>query len=82
MLNIDEIQNGLVIDHIQAGTAIGLLDLLGIKSNRTASVAPVSYTHLDVYKRQIKAIALLLRRFSIKPCTLTVLPIEFCTWLM
>lgn len=39
MLNIDEIQNGLVIDHIQAGTAIGLLDLLGIKSNRTASVA-------------------------------------------
>ena len=23
MLNIDEIQNGIVIDHIKAGTAIG-----------------------------------------------------------
>ena len=39
MLNIDEIQNGIVIDHIAAGTAIGLMDLLGIKDNRTASVA-------------------------------------------
>ena len=39
MLNIDEIQNGIVIDHIKAGTAVGLMDLLGIKSNRTASVA-------------------------------------------
>ena len=37
MLNIDEIQNGIVIDHIKAGTAVG----------------PVSYTHLDVYKRQL-----------------------------
>ena len=26
MLNIDEIQNGIVIDHIKAGTAIGLMD--------------------------------------------------------
>ena len=39
MLNIDEIQNGIVIDHIKAGTAVGLMDLLGIKDNRTASVA-------------------------------------------
>ena len=38
MLNIDEIQNGIVIDHIKAGTAIGLMDLLGIKGNRTSSV--------------------------------------------
>ena len=30
MLNIDEIQNGIVIDHIKAGTAIGLMDLLGV----------------------------------------------------
>ena len=36
MLNIDEIQNGIVIDHIKAGTAIGLMDLLGIAGNRTA----------------------------------------------
>ena len=34
MLNIDEIQNGIVIDHIKAGTAIGLMDLLGIAGNR------------------------------------------------
>ena len=27
MLNIDEIQNGIVIDHIKAGTAVGLMDL-------------------------------------------------------
>ena len=39
MLNIDEIQNGIVIDHIKAGTAVGLMDLLGIAGNRTASVA-------------------------------------------
>ena len=39
MLNIDEIQNGIVIDHIKPGTAIGLMDLLGIKGNRTSSVA-------------------------------------------
>ena len=29
MLNIDEIQNGIVIDHIKAGTAVGLMELLG-----------------------------------------------------
>ena len=39
MLNIDEIQNGIVIDHIKAGTAVGLMDLLGIAGNRTANVA-------------------------------------------
>ncbi len=39
MLNIDEIQNGIVIDHIKAGTAVGLMELLGITQNRTASVA-------------------------------------------
>ena len=39
MVNIDEIQNGIVIDHIKAGTAVGLMDLLGIAGNRTASVA-------------------------------------------
>lgn len=39
MLNIDEIQNGIVIDHIKAGTAVGLMDLLGIKDNKTANVA-------------------------------------------
>ena len=44
MLNIDEIQNGIVIDHIKAGTAVGLMDLLGIADNRTASVAR-SRTH-------------------------------------
>ena len=39
MLNIDEIQNGIVIDHIKAGTAVGLMDLLGITGNKTANVA-------------------------------------------
>jgi aspartate carbamoyltransferase regulatory subunit len=39
MLNIDAIQHGLVIDHIKAGTAVGLLDLIGLNANRTASVA-------------------------------------------
>ncbi len=58
MLNIDEIQNGIVIDHIKAGTAIGLLDLLGIKSNRTASVALIqnarSHKSTDGRKDMIK----------------------------
>ena len=39
MLHIDEIQNGIVIDHIKAGTSVGLMGLLGIKENTTASVA-------------------------------------------
>ena len=39
MLNIDEIQNGIVIDHIKAGTAVGLMELLGITGNKTANVA-------------------------------------------
>ena len=39
MLNIDEIQNGIVIDHIKAGTAVGLMDLLGIAGNRTARIS-------------------------------------------
>lgn len=39
MLNIDEIQNGIVIDHIKAGTAVGLMELLGITANRNATVA-------------------------------------------
>ena len=36
-MNIDSIQNGVVLDHIQAGK----------------SMDTVSYTHLDVYKRQL-----------------------------
>ena len=32
MLNIDEIQNGIVIDHIQAGTSMRLYDLMGLDS--------------------------------------------------
>lgn len=39
MLNIDEIQNGIVIDHIAAGTAVGLMEQLGLTQNPTASVA-------------------------------------------
>ena len=39
MLNIDEIQYGIVIDHIKAGTAVGLMELLGITQNRNARVA-------------------------------------------
>ena len=50
MLNIDEIQNGIVIDHIKAGTAVGLMDLLGIKDNRTASVALIQNGRKDILK--------------------------------
>ena len=39
MLHIDEIHNGIVIDHIKPGTAMGLMGLLGIKGNPSASVA-------------------------------------------
>lgn len=39
MLNIDELQNGIVIDHIKAGTATSLMDILGITQHKTASVA-------------------------------------------
>ena len=45
MLNIDEIQNGIVIDHIKACTASGLMDLLGIKGHRTPSVALIQNAH-------------------------------------
>lgn len=39
MLHIDAIQNGIVIDHIKAGTSVGLMELLGITQHPTASVA-------------------------------------------
>ena len=39
MLNIDEIQNGIVIDHIKPGTAVGLMELLGITQNHNVMIA-------------------------------------------
>ena len=48
MLNIDEIQNGIVIDHIKAGTAIGLMDLLGINLDVLAYLDPdISVTVIE-----------------------------------
>ena len=32
MLNIDEIQNGIVIDHIKAGTAVGLMTCWALRA--------------------------------------------------
>ena len=48
MLNIDEIQNGIVIDHIKAGTAVGLMELLGITGNKTANVALIQNLDPDI----------------------------------
>ena len=31
MLNIDSLQKGIVIDHIQAGTSMQIYDLLGLE---------------------------------------------------
>ena len=39
MLNIDEIQNGVVIDHITAGTGLSLYHLLELEKLNNASVA-------------------------------------------
>ena len=39
MLNIDEIQNGIVIDHIKPGTALSLMEMLGLNQNRNVSIA-------------------------------------------
>lgn len=39
MLNVDEIQNGVVIDHITAGTGLGLYHLLELEKLPDASVA-------------------------------------------
>lgn len=39
MLNVDEIQNGVVIDHITAGTGLGLYHLLELEKLVDASVA-------------------------------------------
>ncbi|MGN0974972.1 MAG: aspartate carbamoyltransferase regulatory subunit, partial [Gemmiger sp.] len=38
MLNVDEIQNGVVIDHITAGTGLGLYHLLELEKLTNASV--------------------------------------------
>ena len=46
MLNIDEIQNGIVIDHIKAGTAIGLMDLLRQSFINAPQHISVNVTHL------------------------------------
>ena len=53
MLNIDEIQNAIVIDHIKAGTAVGLMDLLGIAGNRTASVALIQNARSENGRKDI-----------------------------
>lgn len=42
MLNIDEIQNGIVIDHIRAGTAMQLYELLNMGKLPNASVAIIT----------------------------------------
>lgn len=39
MLNVDEIQNGVVIDHITAGTGMALYNLLDLEKLNTAGVA-------------------------------------------
>lgn len=39
MLNIDEIMNGVVIDHITAGTGLSLYHLLELEKLSEASVA-------------------------------------------
>ena len=39
MLNIDEIMNGVVIDHITAGTGLSLYHLLELEKLNEASVA-------------------------------------------
>ena len=60
-MEITSIRNGLVIDHIQAGMGVKIFKHLKLEnlSNRVAlimnaeSKKPVSYTHLDVYKRQV-----------------------------
>ena len=56
-----------------------------LRSFLILAAEPVSYTHLStvicslpvISFSTMKAMYLLLRRFSIKPCTLTVLPISF-----
>ena len=39
MLNIDEIQNGVVIDHITAGTGLALYHMMELEKLDNASVA-------------------------------------------
>ena len=39
MLNVDEIQNGVVIDHITAGTGMALYHLMELEKLPCASVA-------------------------------------------
>lgn len=39
MLNVDEIQNGVVIDHITAGTGMALYNLLDLEKLNSAGVA-------------------------------------------
>ena len=43
-LKVAALKNGTVIDHIPSEKLFTVVQLLGVE--------PVSYTHLDVYKRQ------------------------------
>ena len=54
MLNIDEIMNGVVIDHITAGTGLSLYHLLELEKLNEASA--VSYTHLCGHHRFCTAV--------------------------
>ena len=44
MLNVGAIKEGFVLDHIKAGMSLSIYH----------DLKPVSYTHLDVYKRQVE----------------------------
>ena len=52
-LQVEAIKRGTVIDHIPAQIGFKLLSLFKLtETDQRITIGPVSYTHLDVYKRQ------------------------------
>ena len=55
MRRVTAINNGTVIDHIPAGSALSVLRMLGISDDRASPISlvmnvPVSYTHLRAHE--------------------------------
>ena len=46
MLKVDEIQNGVVIDHITAGTGLALYHMMELEKLNNASVAQIGRAHV------------------------------------
>ena len=79
MLKVDEIQNGVVIDHITAGTGLALYHMMELEKLNNASVALLQNVRSQKDgKKDIIKIEGLKRTGGYCPCRLQHIPENIC----